>query len=67
MQDNGQISYLESTNKLDLTGKQQHGFKRNKGIATAANLFQSLIARAADNKSLNTCFTVKSKRRDFAR
>ena len=24
-----QIHYLESTNKLDLTGKQQHGFKRN--------------------------------------
>ena len=23
-----QIHYLESTNKLDLTGKQQHGFKK---------------------------------------
>ena len=67
MQDNGQVSCLESTNKLDLTGKQQLGFKRNKGTATAANLFQSLIAPAADNKSLNTCFMVKSKRMDFAR
>ena len=25
-----QIHYLESTNKLDLTGKNQHGFKKNK-------------------------------------
>ena len=25
-----QIHYLESKNKLDLTGKQQYGFKRNK-------------------------------------
>ena len=25
-----QIHYLESKNKLDLTGKQQHGFKRKK-------------------------------------
>ena len=44
-----QIQYLESTNKLDLTGKQQHGFKRNKSTATAGALLQSLIARAADN------------------
>ena len=44
-----QIRYLESKNKLDLTGKQQHGFKRNKSTATAGALLQSLIARAADN------------------
>ena len=25
-----QIHYLENMNKLDLTGKHQHGFKRNK-------------------------------------
>ena len=25
-----QIEYLENTNKLDLTGKNQHGFKKNK-------------------------------------
>ena len=30
--------YLESKNKLDLTGKQQHGFKRNKSTATAGAL-----------------------------
>ena len=41
---------MESTNKLDLTGKQQHGFKRNKSTATAGALLQSLIARAADEK-----------------
>ena len=35
-------------NKLDLTGKQQHGFKRKKSTATAGALLQSLIARAAD-------------------
>ena len=45
-----QIGYLESVNKLDLTGKQQHGFKRKKSMATAGALLQSLIARAADEK-----------------
>ena len=44
-----QIHYLESTNKLDLTGKQQHGFKKNKSTATAAQLLQSIISRAADD------------------
>ena len=38
-----QIHYLESTNKLDLTGKQQHGFK--KSTATAGVLLQSIISR----------------------
>ena len=49
-----QIHYLESTNKLDLTGKNQHGFKRNKSTATAGALLQSIIARAADEN----CFVV---------
>ena len=49
-----QIHYLESKNKLDLTGKQQHGFKRKKSTATAGTLLQSLIARAADEN----CFVV---------
>ena len=43
-----QIHYLEQTNKLDLTGKHQHGFKRNKSTATAGALLQSIISRAAD-------------------
>ena len=46
-----QIHYLESTNKLDLTGKQQHGFKRNKSTATAGALLQSIISRAADDNN----------------
>ena len=45
-----QIHYLESTNKLDLTGKNQHGFQRNKSNATAGSLLQSIIARTADEK-----------------
>ena len=44
-----QIHYLESTNKLDLTGKQQHGFKKGKSTATAGQLLQSIISRAADD------------------
>ena len=39
-----QIHYLESKNKLDLTGKQQHGFKRKKSTAAAGTLLQSFIA-----------------------
>jgi hypothetical protein len=43
-----QIQYLETTNSLDLTGKQQHGFK--KITATAADLLlQSIISLAADD------------------
>ena len=34
------IHYLETINKLDLTGKQQHGFKRNKSTATVGTLLQ---------------------------
>ena len=43
-----QIHYLESKNLLDFTGKQQHGFKKNKSTATAGLLLQSLIANATD-------------------
>ena len=49
-----QIHYLETTNKLDLTGKNQHGFKKNKSTATAGALLQSIIARAADEN----CFVL---------
>ena len=52
--ENMQISYLETTNKLDLTGKHQHGFKRNKSPATAGALLQSVISHAADDK----CYVV---------
>ena len=43
-----QIHYLESTNNLDFTCKQQHGFKKNKSTATAGLLLQSLIVHATD-------------------
>ena len=46
-----QINYLESTNSLDFTGKQQHGFKKNKSTLSAGILLQSLIARATDNNN----------------
>ena len=49
-----QIHYLETTNKLDLKGKRQHGFKRNKSAATAGALLQSVISQAADDK----CYVV---------
>ena len=44
-----QIQYLENINKLDFTGKQQHGFKKSKSTATAGLLLQSIISRAADD------------------
>ena len=43
-----------SVNKLDLTGKQQHGFQQSKSKVTAGALLQSLIARAADDN----CYAV---------
>ena len=49
-----QIHYLENTNKLDLTVKQQHGFKRKKSTATAGALLQFLISRAADDNATHT-------------
>jgi hypothetical protein len=46
-----QINYLESINGHDFTGKQQHGFKKNKSTLSAGILLQSLIARATDNNN----------------
>ena len=46
-----QIGYLEKTNKLDLTGIQQHGFKKSKSTTTAAQLLQSIISRATDENN----------------
>ena len=42
------LSNIELTNNVDLTGKQQHGFKRNKSTSTLTLQLQSLIARALD-------------------
>ena len=46
-----QIHYLEETNNLDFTCKQQHGFKKNKSTATAGLLLQSLIVHATDTNN----------------
>ena len=40
------ISKLESLNKANLVGKEQHGFTKGKSTATAGLVLQSLIARA---------------------
>ena len=43
------IMQIECLSGIDLTGKQQHGFKRNKSTATLSLQLQSLIARALDD------------------
>ena len=40
------IKAIESLQKINITGKQQNGFKPNHSTATAGLLLQSLIARA---------------------
>ena len=42
------LANIELINNIDLTGKQQHGFKRNKSTSTLTIQLQSLIARALD-------------------
>ena len=42
------IQSIELLNDVDITGKQQHGFKKNKSTATLALQIQSLVARALD-------------------
>ena len=43
------IRKLECLNGIELGGKEQHGFTRNKSTATAGLLIQSIIARALDD------------------
>lgn len=43
---------LQDTNKVDITGKQQHGFKKNKSTASAGLLLQSIIAKHVDVNEL---------------
>ena len=43
------IAQIESLNNVDITGNQQHGFKKGRGTATAGLLLQSMIARALDD------------------
>ena len=42
------LNKLEILNNIDLTGSQQHGFKKSRSTATLALQLQSLIARALD-------------------
>ena len=42
------IQSIELANDVDITGKQQHGFKKCKSTTTLALQIQSLIARALD-------------------
>ena len=42
------IKNLEALNNIDITGKQQHGFKAKHSTASAGLVLQSLIARALD-------------------
>ena len=43
------ITDLEFLNEVNIAGKQQHGFVKNKSTATAGLKLQSIIARALDN------------------
>ena len=43
------INQLEILNSVDLTGKEQHGFKKGRGTSSAGLQLQSLIARALDD------------------
>ena len=43
---------LQNSNNVDLTGDQQHGFKKNKSTATAGLLLQSIIAKHVDKNEL---------------
>ena len=45
------IKSLESINGIEVGGRQQHGFTKNKSTLTAGLLLQSLIARALDEDS----------------
>ena len=44
----GRIMEIQNQNKVDVTGKQQHGFKKNCSTASAGLLLQSIIANHVD-------------------
>ena len=46
------INQLEEEGKIDLTGKSQHGFKKNRGTTSASLLLQSLMSRSLDDDEL---------------
>jgi hypothetical protein len=44
------IQEIEEENDVDLTGINQHGFKKNRSTSTLSANLQSIIARALDNE-----------------
>jgi hypothetical protein len=42
------ILEIEASNKVDLTGSNQHGFKRERSTTTLSSHLQSIIGRALD-------------------
>ena len=42
------LKEIETMNNCDLTGKSQHGFKKNRSTATAGLTIQSILTRALD-------------------
>jgi hypothetical protein len=45
------IMEVEKENRVDLTGKEQHGFKKGKSTASAGMVIQSIISRALDENN----------------
>jgi hypothetical protein len=42
------LEKIEKENNIDLTGEQQHGFKKNRSTITAGLTLQSIISRKVD-------------------
>ena len=42
------LEKIEKENNIDLTGEQQHGFKKNRSTITAGLTLQSIISRKMD-------------------
>ena len=45
------ILEIQESNNVDITGKNQHGFKKNRSTLTLGIQLQSLIARALDESN----------------
>ena len=45
------LKEIETFNKYDLTGKAQHGFKKNRSTTTAGLTIQSILTRALDRNN----------------
>jgi hypothetical protein len=47
-----QLIHLQDEKGVDFTGKQQHGFKKNKSTASAGLVLQSIIAKHVDSNEI---------------